>query len=56
MERTDQALLTGADVVSTACPFCMVMIDDALKARQAEGVADESKRVLDVAQILESSL
>ncbi len=56
LERTDQALLTGADVVSTACPFCMVMIDDALKARQAEGVADESKRVLDVAQILESSL
>ncbi|NNN10403.1 MAG: (Fe-S)-binding protein, partial [Acidimicrobiaceae bacterium] len=30
LERTDQALLTGADVVSTACPFCMVMIDDAL--------------------------
>ena len=56
LERTDQALLTGADVVSTACPFCMVMIDDALKARQAEGVADESKKVLDVAQILESSL
>ena len=56
VERTDQALLTGADVVSTACPFCMVMIDDALKARQAEGIADESKKVLDVAQILESSL
>ena len=56
LERTDQALETGADVVSTACPYCMIMLDDALKARQAEGVADESKRVLDVAQILESSL
>jgi Fe-S oxidoreductase len=56
LERTDQALETGADVVSTACPFCMIMLDDAVKARQAEGSADPSKQVLDVAQILTSSL
>jgi len=56
LERTDQALETGADVVSTACPFCMIMLDDAVKARQSEGLADPNKQVLDVAQILTSSL
>jgi len=52
LERTDEALATGADVVSTACPYCMIMIDDAVKARQRE----EEVRVLDVAQIVEASM
>jgi Fe-S oxidoreductase len=51
-ERTDEALATGAEVVGTACPYCMVMLDDAVKARQAEGQG-EGVRVLDVAQVLE---
>lgn len=55
MERTDQALVTGADVVSTACPYCMIMLDDGVKSRQAEGTASESLKVMDVAQILENS-
>ena len=55
VERTDEALGTGADVVGTACPYCMVMLDDAIKQRQAEGQA-EGVRVLDVAQILEQSV
>ena len=42
-------------VVGTACPYCMIMLDDAVKQRQADGVADESTQVLDVAQILERS-
>ena len=54
--RTDEALGTGADVISTACPYCLIMLDDATKARQAEGVASESIRVLDVSQVLEQSL
>ena len=50
-ERTEEALATGADVVGTACPFCMIMIDDALKAQgRAEDVA-----VLDIAQLVERS-
>lgn len=53
LERTDQALLTGADLISTACPYCMIMLDDALKTRQAEGVARDSNEVLDIAQLLE---
>jgi Fe-S oxidoreductase len=55
LERTDEALATGADVVGTACPYCMVMLDDAIKQRQAEGGA-EGVRVLDVAQVLEESV
>ncbi|MHB1986534.1 MAG: (Fe-S)-binding protein [Acidimicrobiales bacterium] len=52
LERTDEALGTGADVVSTACPFCMIMLDDAVKERQR----DEEVSVLDIAQILERSM
>jgi Fe-S oxidoreductase len=55
LERTDEALATGADVVGTACPYCMVMLDDAVKQRQAEGTA-ERVRVLDIAQVLEESM
>jgi Fe-S oxidoreductase len=55
LERTDEALATGADVVGTACPYCMVMLDDAIKQRQAEGTG-EAVRVLDVAQVLEESV
>jgi Fe-S oxidoreductase len=55
LERTDEALATGADVVGTACPYCMVMLDDAVKQRQAEG-ASEGVRVLDVAQVLSESV
>jgi Fe-S oxidoreductase len=56
VERTDEALGTGADIVSTACPYCLIMLDDATKGRQAEGKASEAVRVMDVAQILEQSL
>jgi Fe-S oxidoreductase/TM2 domain-containing membrane protein YozV len=54
--RTNEALGTGADVIGTACPYCLIMLDDATKARQAEGTADESVRVIDVAQVLEQSM
>jgi Fe-S oxidoreductase len=56
VERTDEALGTGADVISTACPYCLIMLDDATKGRQAEGAAAASVRVMDVAQVLEESL
>ena len=52
LERTDEALSTGADVVSTACPYCLIMLDDAVKARQRE----DDVRVLDLSQVVEASI
>jgi Fe-S oxidoreductase len=51
MNRIDEALSTGADVVSTACPYCMIMLDDAVRANAKE----DEVRVLDVSQLLEES-
>ena len=52
MDRTDEALATGADIVSTACPFCMIMLDDAVKAN---GKGDDVA-VMDISQVVERSL
>ena len=52
LERTDEALETGADVISTACPYCLIMLDDAVKERQR----DEEVKVLDISQVLERSM
>jgi Fe-S oxidoreductase len=52
VNRTVEALGTGADIVSTACPVCMIMLDDAVKA---EGRADDV-RVMDISQVFEESL
>ncbi len=52
MERTNEALATGADIISTACPFCMIMLDDAVKAN---GKGDEVS-VVDISQMIEKSI
>jgi Fe-S oxidoreductase len=52
LERMDEALGTGADVVSTACPYCLIMLDDAVKERHRS----EEVSVLDISQILERSM
>ncbi|MGO9853991.1 MAG: (Fe-S)-binding protein [Acidimicrobiales bacterium] len=52
MERTEEALGTGADVVSTACPYCMIMLDDAVRAHDKQ----DDVRVLDLSQLVEESL
>ena len=56
VERTDEALNTDADLISTACPFCIVMLSDAVTAKVQEGTAKEGVQVLDVSQILARSL
>jgi Fe-S oxidoreductase len=48
LERTEDALETGAEVVATACPFCMTMITDGLKYKNKE---DEIKN-LDIAELI----
>ncbi len=52
LERTDEALDTGADKIVTGCPFCRVMLTDGLTARQDSGAARPEVEVLDVAQML----
>ena len=48
IERTEEALSTKSDLIATACPFCMTMLTDGVKAKEA------SDRVVvkDVAEIV----
>jgi Fe-S oxidoreductase len=55
-ERIDEALSTDPDTVSTACPYCLVMLGDAIAARKSSGEAKESLEVIDVAQLLARSV
>jgi Fe-S oxidoreductase/nitrate reductase gamma subunit len=36
MERTEELLATGADAIAVACPFCMTMMTDGVKASGSE--------------------
>jgi hypothetical protein len=55
-ERIDEALALDPDTVSTACPYCMVMLGDAVAAKKSAGEAKESLEVIDVAQLLARSV
>jgi Fe-S oxidoreductase len=50
VKRTLQLLDTGAATVASACPFCMTMLTDGLKAKDREDV-----RQLDVVELLAES-
>jgi Fe-S oxidoreductase len=52
IERTDEALNTGANVIAAACPFCNTMLTDGVKNREKEEVVE----VLDIAEIVAASL
>ncbi len=49
--RYEEAVATGADTVAVACPYCLVMLDDAAKAAPDGGI-----RVADVATLLAESV
>jgi Fe-S oxidoreductase len=51
-ERIDEALSLDPDVVSTACPYCLVMLGDAVKGKQQTGEARKDVRVVDVSELL----
>jgi hypothetical protein len=48
----DEALALDPDVVSTACPFCLVMLGDAVTAKKQDGSARDDVEVVDVSQLL----
>ncbi|WP_286961347.1 heterodisulfide reductase-related iron-sulfur binding cluster, partial [Arsenicicoccus sp. UBA2120] len=52
MNRTEEALATGADRIAVGCPFCRVMLSDGVTAKEADDSAVESVEVVDVAQML----
>jgi Fe-S oxidoreductase len=54
-ERIEEALGTNPDVVGTACPFCLVMLDDGVKDAQMKGGA-EGVEVMDIATLLLRSM
>ncbi|HEU4812478.1 MAG TPA: heterodisulfide reductase-related iron-sulfur binding cluster [Nocardioides sp.] len=56
VNRTVEAVETGADQIAVGCPFCRVMLSDGLTAQQAKGEAREEVEVLDVAQMLLASV
>jgi Fe-S oxidoreductase len=50
--RTDEALSTEPDLVTAACPYCIVMLTDGLASRKQQGKASENVRVTDVSEVL----
>jgi Fe-S oxidoreductase len=52
IERTEEALLLNPQTIASACPFCMTMLTDGVKAKDA----DEKVQVRDVAEILADAL
>ncbi len=56
MNRTTEAVGTGADQIAVGCPFCRVMLSDGLSEMQDKGEARAEVEVLDVAQMLLASV
>jgi Fe-S oxidoreductase len=50
--RTDEALGTEPDLVTAACPYCIVMLTDGVATRKQQGKAPEDVRVTDVSEVL----
>ena len=52
LERTEEALATGAGVIGTGCPFCMTMLTDGVKEKDASGAT----AVKDIAELVLESI
>ena len=50
--RGDEAIATGATKIAVACPFCSVMLNDAVTVRAQESGMDATTEVVDVATLL----
>ena len=48
VERTEEALATGAATIAVACPFCMTMMSDGVKNKEMES----SVKVRDLAELI----
>ena len=52
IERTEEALESGAKTIGVACPFCMTMLEDGVKAKDSV----ETHRVMEITEILAAGL
>ena len=52
IERTDEALATGASFIAAACPFCNTMLTDGVKNKEKENEVF----VMDVAEMIAASM
>ncbi len=52
IERTDEALSTGASFIAAACPFCNTMMTDGVKNREKE----KEVAVMDIAEMIAESM
>ena len=50
--RVDETIQANVDIVATACPYCLTMFEDGVKAREAE----ESLRVKDLSELIAEAL
>ena len=49
--RTEQIIETEAEIVATACPYCLQMFEDGIKAKEKE----ESLKAMDLAELVISA-
>ncbi|SMF92306.1 Fe-S oxidoreductase [Paenibacillus uliginis N3/975] len=52
LARTEQALAVSPTMISSACPYCLTMLEDGTKEKEVE----ESVKTRDIAEILELSV
>ena len=52
IERSNEALATGASVIAAACPFCNTMLTDGVKNKEKE----DEVQVLDIAELVAASI
>lgn len=50
LKRIDEAGIVAADVIAVACPFCLMMLEDAVKVKKAD------VKVADVVELLYESV
>jgi Fe-S oxidoreductase len=52
IERSNEALATGAAIIAAACPFCNTMLTDGVKNKEKE----DEVAVMDIAELVAASI
>ena len=52
IERSGEAIETGANIIAAACPFCNTMLTDGVKLAEKE----DSVKVMDIAELIAQSM